>query len=125
MPVCCRVVYLVILATVLPMSASLMPLSAVVRFVAWLLITLDAAANWFTPAPMLPRNAAMLEIPWLIAVSAAWASAVDRRSLLAMPEGRPDDRRQADSDRRQSCWFPAPRSRLRTPKAGSSLTSSD
>ena len=76
MPVDWRTLYCVMLATVLPMSASIRLFDALCRFVTWLAMSLLAAVSRLTEAPITPRCAETFVIAALIAVSAAWAVVV-------------------------------------------------
>src|ERR1700677_1494479 len=68
-------VYFERFAVVVPMSASMIPLSAFCTFIIWLFITLVAAWSWFELAPRLPRRAATAAIALLMSVRAVWAEA--------------------------------------------------
>ncbi len=81
-PVCCRMLYFVMAATSLPISAARIPSDAADRFWTWLFMTLFAACNWFTLAPRVPRTPAMPAIASLIEVRAAWAAVALVRTAL-------------------------------------------
>src|SRR5271165_5069336 len=69
-PVCCRTVYFARFDVVVPMFASMIPLSAFWTLVIWLFITLVAAWSWLELAPRVPRREATSAIALLISVSA-------------------------------------------------------
>src|SRR5215469_15032046 len=95
-PVCCKMLYFERLATCWPISAALMPSSALDRFWIWMAMTFEALCRRFDTAPRLPRSEAMFEIALEIAVKADCASAAVLRSFVVRLTGVPVNPRLAE-----------------------------